>query len=304
MRGPSIGARAPGELRILVLGDSFVFGHGVADEETIPARLQARLGAELDSPVMVGNAGVAGHGTRDMSSSLARHEDFRPDLVVAITYLGNDFLDDCRRTSATVEGYLLHGAKARAARNDLRFRASLQFRTLYVVERWLMRHLPTLAMDLSQVQASEEEAKALARFPPAHQRFAGLFYDRCADDALVNWITESCRGNYEALAEAAAGLPILHVLMPTWWHLDTTNWRDSIARQGLDPEQHEQGAAQRRLLQIAEDSRLTMIDLTPRLAAEPEGERLWLSEDRHLSAAGCDAVASWLVPGVRRLLGR
>jgi hypothetical protein len=70
--------KAPGTLRIAVLGDSFTFGDEVSDDEAYPAQLQALLpGAEII------NMGVHGYGHDQM---LLLFEDegvrYRPDLVV------------------------------------------------------------------------------------------------------------------------------------------------------------------------------------------------------------------------------
>jgi hypothetical protein len=56
-------APAPGAVRILVLGDSVVFGQGVALDETFPARLAVRLGARWQMPVEALNAGAQGYDT-------------------------------------------------------------------------------------------------------------------------------------------------------------------------------------------------------------------------------------------------
>jgi hypothetical protein len=64
LRGPEVAAApAPGTVRLLVLGDSVVFGQGVTQEETFPARLAARLGERWHVPVEALNAGAQGYDT-------------------------------------------------------------------------------------------------------------------------------------------------------------------------------------------------------------------------------------------------
>lgn len=86
-RGYRGGELAPGRgtgPRVALLGDSFVYGVGVGDDETIPALVGQALGVEAI------NAGVPGS---DMESGLARVSrlaaDYRPD-VVAFVLLYND----------------------------------------------------------------------------------------------------------------------------------------------------------------------------------------------------------------------
>ncbi len=64
LRGPETSREpAPGTFRVLVLGDSVVFGQGVAEEATFPAVLATRLAALRGTPVEALNAGVQGYDT-------------------------------------------------------------------------------------------------------------------------------------------------------------------------------------------------------------------------------------------------
>ncbi len=65
LRDDEIGARASGERRVLVLGDSFVLGYTVAREDHFVDLLEARLNAGAPSGVryQVVNAGVEGYST-------------------------------------------------------------------------------------------------------------------------------------------------------------------------------------------------------------------------------------------------
>jgi lysophospholipase L1-like esterase len=61
LRGPELAA-SPGE-RLLFLGDSVVYGHFLAEEQTIPRRLEALMREAGKPDVEVVNAGVPGYGT-------------------------------------------------------------------------------------------------------------------------------------------------------------------------------------------------------------------------------------------------
>src|SRR6185436_4496340 len=60
LRGPEVGPKPAGGLRILAIGDSFTFGVGARQEETWPARLERRM-----RNVQVLNAGAPGFGVPD-----------------------------------------------------------------------------------------------------------------------------------------------------------------------------------------------------------------------------------------------
>jgi hypothetical protein len=98
LRSPTIPPeKAPGEYRILLLGDSYTFGYGVAAEDTFGARLEGRLNARGDASrrFVVINAGVSAYGT---AQELLQYEmvgrAFHPDLVMLAFFVGNDIQDN------------------------------------------------------------------------------------------------------------------------------------------------------------------------------------------------------------------
>jgi len=76
--------------RVLVLGDSYVWGYGVGDDEVFTEVLERRL-QETGSPWEVINTGVPGWGT-DQELLFLVEEGFKyqPDVVVLALFLGND----------------------------------------------------------------------------------------------------------------------------------------------------------------------------------------------------------------------
>ena len=83
---------APGTRRVMVLGDSFSFGHGVEVEEAWPARLETLLQSRTGRPTEVINLSVTGYGT---DQQLMRFEDrgleLQPDTVILGLFVGNIF---------------------------------------------------------------------------------------------------------------------------------------------------------------------------------------------------------------------
>lgn len=92
MRGPEefTKERPPGTtMRVLVLGDSFTYGVGVADDEIFVDRLRRALpGVEFI------NAGCSGYGQREQLAILDQlGAALRPDLIIA-TFFWNDLGDN------------------------------------------------------------------------------------------------------------------------------------------------------------------------------------------------------------------
>jgi hypothetical protein len=82
--------------RILVLGDSFVFGLGVNDNETFSVKLEEMFNlAGFKTDVI--NMGVNGFGT-DQEFLFLRDEGFKysPDIVVCFLFVGNDIRENSK----------------------------------------------------------------------------------------------------------------------------------------------------------------------------------------------------------------
>lgn len=88
LRGPEVEPKVAGERRVLVLGDSLVYGQGVGDAETLPAALERTL-RELD-PVNRWSVVNAGHRSYDTPQELGLLEELgariAPDVVVLCWY--------------------------------------------------------------------------------------------------------------------------------------------------------------------------------------------------------------------------
>ena len=82
-----------GGLRIAILGDSYVFGYGVDQDEAFPAQLERKLRAS-GRTVDIINAGVPGYGARLERIFLDRYVlPLRP-AVVLVAVFENDFSDN------------------------------------------------------------------------------------------------------------------------------------------------------------------------------------------------------------------
>ncbi len=86
--------KPPGVTRILVLGDSFAWGYGVADGEIFTGRLETLLNEKLKSAsnrYEVINTGVSGWGTDQEYLFLTEEGfDYSPDVVVLAFFIVND----------------------------------------------------------------------------------------------------------------------------------------------------------------------------------------------------------------------
>jgi lysophospholipase L1-like esterase len=100
--GPEVPAtRAPGEFRIVVLGDSYTVGGQVPYDQTFPAVLERDLHQAGYTNVRVINAGVGGYTTYNESGLLRENLTWmQPDLVIVASFLGNDVSENVLATAA------------------------------------------------------------------------------------------------------------------------------------------------------------------------------------------------------------
>lgn len=87
-RGPTVGSKARGEYRIVVVGSSHVFGYGVVWSDAIPAQLETKLRnmGNTNQRFSVVNLGYNNEGTYAFRFTLRDFAYLKPDL--AILYVG------------------------------------------------------------------------------------------------------------------------------------------------------------------------------------------------------------------------
>lgn len=117
LRGAELGARKPDERRLLVLGDSFTFGHAVENDETYPKVIEQFFRSDSIPSISVINAGVDGYGTIQEAIWFERIVDeVAPDAVLLGFFTANDFFDNLQLNKYDIiNGYLVmvsrHGTR-------------------------------------------------------------------------------------------------------------------------------------------------------------------------------------------------
>lgn len=93
--------KPPGRKRIVLIGDSFTSSFGVQDDEAFAKLMEDRLLRNTE----VLNFGVNGYGpAQELLMLQTRAIKYRPDLVIMVIYVGNDF-DDIIGVSDWIDGY-------------------------------------------------------------------------------------------------------------------------------------------------------------------------------------------------------
>lgn len=259
-RVPAAGAGGAAEHTLLLLGDSFSFAHGVDYEQSFAARLAQRLGPHW----RVDNAAVPGYGPIEYRQRL--EETFaageRPDQVLVVMFLGNDFRDCAGRRRVTVANGVI-GYERTSLRSWLKRRSHLY--------RLASRGWHRIGGSLG------------ARPEPAAEE---LFHPERWEQGELRRGFEICGAELERLASLARAqrVPVLVALMPI---TETVAAVEAGAAAGP----RDLFLPARKTAALLEALGLPFVDLTDALAAVG-AERAYLPFDGHLSPPGHERVAA------------
>jgi len=285
LRGGELGARTPDGLRILTIGDSFVFGVGVEDTETFTALLAERFsssGTETEGL----NAGIPAFGVPDAVSWMSRHGvDLEPDLVIMAIFLGNDLVDASpdREEILLVDGLLVPG-KSSGGVKAWAYRHS----HLYVAIKGLLEQ-PGLLPLRSRLGLGEPWKVRTLR-----EEFGVYKTSAASDLAAAIEATDQALGRLTALAQAE-GFSLMSILIPSEIQVDPERWKGGLASLALDPEDYDAGTPTRIFRSLLERHEIPTLDTGPFFAQGlARGEDLYFRLDRHWTVAGHELAAAEL----------
>jgi hypothetical protein len=261
LRGSDIAPRKS-RPRVLMLGDSMVYGHGVSDEETLPAQLQALLEGSR-TPMEVINGGVSGFGIDQEFKLLGRMRSLRPDYVAWFLY-ENDF-SELNGVELTL--YDLDAAGNRLVERDIRKTFFYRSTRLYLA---LKDHLaaPVIRWLVLPLWRGTNKVTKWIDDRGSRRRSVLLYKLRLFTNALAE-------------TSSNEGIRVLVAVLPT---------RDRDASKDLS--------------YLREHSAFPILDLEHDPRLERGREKLFLTGDTHLSAAGLRRVAEivrdWIVSSQRQ----
>jgi lysophospholipase L1-like esterase len=279
LRGPEIGKRPRGGMRILALGDSFSFGVGAQDGETFPARLEEILRAK-GVATQVLNSGAPGFGVPDAVAWYERYGlALDPDAVVLAVFLANDLQDASpdQPKVAVVDGALVVPGESGGPRRWLYYHSHL-FRLLKIS---LLEGRVRSLFGMKEPWAMRELRSEFSLYEPS--------------------LPAELRGGAEATERAVAKLGrlarsrstrVLAVLIPSLPQVDPAKWEAVLEQLGLDPARHDRRRPNRLFREIFERHRVPVLDLTDAFEkAVAERKPIYYAIDQHLNPEGYALMA-------------
>jgi len=274
-----------GKKRILVLGDSFVSNISVKAEEVFTRVMETQLRG-----VEVWNFGVNGYG--QVQESLLLQSSFdrvRPDLVVVMVYLRNDFLDNVDPTWVYArpvvsveepgERLVIHPASGAGEARPPAWKI------------YARSHLWTLI---------GKSLDKLLHGPPPSELAPELELCRKDSPARMDQMVAAMTGLLTQLQQfaAARGVPLVFVLAPSHVQVYDHLWRAAI---GEDPQaRFDRALPDQRLMTFAQQRGLKMLDLLPAfLRAREAAPALYNEQEQHWTREGNQLAARVLVEYLR-----
>jgi len=298
VRDREIEPKAPGERRLVVLGDSLVMSVQVPLEETFVARLEQRLNASAVPPATyrVINAGVQGYGPveeylfhRDVTSAL------QPDVVILGLYPGNDAVE-----AAATAFRLREGGTPRQADDGLsagqRFTQWRRRMIRKSVVLQIARMRVTTALDRFgwRPEIDPPLRTYLADAPPEIEKGIAV-----ARDAVARLATLT----------ASQGARLVVVLLPARFQVDDDDYgrlKEIVGRSGKTLERD---LATERFAKALRGLGVPVLDVLPPLREAARVSDVYMQSTAHFTPFGHDALATilerrlrdeGLVPGTGR----
>lgn len=280
-----IGLKAPGERRIVVLGDSLVLSVQVAQEQTFCELLERRLNARASAGVRyrVINAGVQGYGPveewlffRSLAAAL------QPDIVLHTVFVGND-AEEALASAPKLQG------DARPAADVLRESVITRLR------RIVRSSMVLQVLRLRVLSATERMAVDIQPPEPPLQSYAAKPASRIAEGiALTRRCIEDV-ARHAATLGARTGI----VLMPARFQVDDRDYHalaETVRQAGGELVRD---AANERFAAALANLPVPRVDVLPAMRRALPGPELFYLRTMHLTPRGHEVVADALARFLR-----
>lgn len=284
LRGPEIGPRRKAVTRVLFLGDSFVEGKQVAEDDVLTAVL-AEAAEDAGLTLEVINAGVSGYGTAEellLWEKLGK--SLGPDIVI-LGFYPNDVRNNADRRAFVLE----RGRPVRRREPKLP-----KVRWIYDLRKYLSSrsHLYILIQETKDEWKRRREREETGNAPlESEDVFARAPSPRVREgwDLTLGLMTR-LRQEVEA-----SGARFVVAVFPTRFQVDDELWERHTLRLGLDADSYDLRVPQRHLMAWADSTGAEVIDLLESFRSRNESNSFYFSTDAHWNPAGHRLAAETLL---------
>ena len=298
LRDRYYGPKEKDEYRILMLGDSVVYGHGVAIEDSIPKRLEVLLKERCGVNVSVINGAIGMYcpwQSRDLLNEIGF--SFEPDIVMFGLFSGNDISDTMYHHGLHQKAYI---EKFYLRRLLLANRKYWNFECEYVLRRY-WQTFNAFGQYLNWPKEGSL-ARVLGYIPFGHpyvipKAEPSLSRNSLLELNLVSWYPELEKG-YEIMWQDIAGIKAdsvnhnIDFLFFTIPHMEIvydSKWDE------LSPvDNYDRDKLQRIINSSAKENNIKVIPVMEGLFSIDQKQSFYIPNDGHLNEDGCEFVADIL----------
>ncbi len=283
---------AEGDRAILLMGDSFLAALQVEYEASLPGLMDASGLGGSGSRTVVRNAAVPGWDPAQYyyrTRQLLGEATF--EAVVVGVYLGNDVVYRAPAPIAPIEPVTVHRFRMPQSLSRAEFTDAM----LRPVNDFLETHSHLFVFAKARLKT------LLMRFGLAPEYFPVEF--RRSEAASSRWNVAADILSDVATEAERYELPTVFVLIPTPYQVDEAVFDQYVAGFDIDPDSVDLDQPTTRLASALEARGRLVVDALPRFRQlHDEGVPLYGRVDRHLTAAGHEALWSILRPSLDSLL--
>lgn len=280
LRDRELGARKPGVTRILVLGDSLMFGYGVEIEDTATRILEQILRQRLGRDVEVVNAAVAGYSTLQSARSFELlANEVQPDIALLTFGVLNGgrmnvtFSEQNRRTARQAKGSAEQRLEQFIKGKVQWLRDSSQLALL--VKRRMAPRRELSGMEVHAIDVSPQDEAGLRLMEQSMKEFAQ--------------------------ATARRGVRSGVIIIPSHKQVDPKLWQEILLKHNLPGALYAPERPDKRLEDYARREAIPVLDLRAPIAARPLDGFYWDGDGEHWEPHGhrivAEILADYLVQG-------
>lgn len=273
LRDRELGPKKPGVPRILVLGDSLMFGYGVRIEDTATRILEEILRQRLGHEVEVVNGAVAGYSTLQSARSYELlADDVKPDIVLFSfgTLSGGRtnllFTEQTRRAAALAKSAGQHRVNAfiKGIVQWLRDNSQLSL----LLKRRMAPRRELSGMDVHAIQRAPQDEEGL----------------RLVEQSMKELSDSATR----------RGVRSAVIIIPSHKQVDPTLWQEILLKHNLPASLYSPDLPDKPLEDYARQQNIPVLDLRDPIAARPLEGFYWDGDGEHWEPHGHKVVAEIL----------
>ncbi len=293
LRNEELGPKAEDEFRIYMMGDSYTFGNGVRDENTIPKIVELSLKTwPLKKRVTVINGGCMGYGPwQERILFLERGLPLEPDLVIMQALPANDYSDTLARQGRVPEAYNPLDATYKLMwlhHSDWKMRAELTAQSISrLYKLYFMRSKGQFSLARLLNYTRIFHSKDFPVLPPPARRpyyieFNLREWNRDIEDGWT-----AAKEDILAIADDCKSRGIDFFVYSVPLNTLMINWMWDYAMERVDdPQSYERGKDWRLSNEFFKEAALASFSLYDAIAEHPNRDQFYYANDRHFSPLG------------------